>query len=296
MQNMLPFRPPTIGDIPTIQICTQASLQSDLAAPNLYLLRHKYDTQLLFHMEHLIRFYPGKGRLCGYTYPIGGNPNNVAACLNDIKKDAIARGNKLMFCLLTETEAQRICDFFDNKVKITCDAGDADYLYNREDLAELPGTLFHKKRNRLAAFKRHFPHHSFTEMDDKNKFIAMDIAREWYAAQLPSPALLHELHAIEHALEHFNALNLCGGIVRVDGKPVGMCIASQINPGMADIHYEKCLPLYKEAYTYINNEMALHLTTPLINREEDLNVEGLRAAKISYHPCLILKKFSALIC
>lgn len=295
-QNLLAFRPPCIDDVQAIKACTHHDMRSDLSAANLFLLRHKYDTQLVFHMEHLIRFYPNKGRLNGYTFPVGGRAEDIPQCLDAIKKDALTRDVNLQFCLLTETEAEYIKDYFGKSTNIFCDAGDADYLYKRTELATLTGTKFHKKRNRLAAFKRNYTGHKFAPLTNENKHFALQIAEQWCCTQVPCPALVHELQAIKQALLHFDALQLQGGLVYVNDKPVGMCIASLINEHVADVHYEKCLPNFRDAYVYINNELAQHLKTDLINREEDLNIPGLRAAKLAYNPSIILKKFSATIC
>ena len=74
-----------------------------------------------------------------------------------------------------------------------------------------------------------------------------------------------------------------------------MSLASYISPIVADIHYEKCTPEYRDAYPVINQEMAKMLPCTLINREEDLNIPGLRQAKLSYKPDHILQKLKATI-
>ena len=128
-------------------------------------------------------------------------------------------------------------------------------------------------------------------MTPENSNEAIQVAEQWLIAQGESPALRHEFKAICTALEQQQQLSLTGGLLRVAGTAVAFSVVSIVNEQMADIHYEKCLPEFREAYTLINRETAKLLTTQFINREEDLNIEGLRKAKLSYHPHTILKKF-----
>lgn len=293
--HALPFYAPVLDDAPTISSLVAAAhgMGNDLAFANLYLLQEKYKTQVAIQRDFLFRHYGGQGRFQGYAFPCGMGDTEWA--LRQIEADATARQRPCRFCLLTETDAALLQQLRPNLYDFTTDPGDADYIYRRTDLAELPGTAFHKKRNHIARFSRRFPKWRFLPLVDANIGDALTVAKQWYAARLDdSPSLLHEQKAICSALGNFRELSLMGGVLYVDDTPVAMTLASFISHDTADIHYEKCLPEYRDAYPIINREMALSLACTFINREEDLNQPGLRQAKLSYRPALLLRKLNAI--
>ena len=65
-----------------------------------------------------------------------------------------------------------------------------------------------------------------------------------------------------------------------------------------DVHFEKAYGELQGAYAMINREFARrvrqrHPQVRYLNREDDMGVEGLRKAKESYYPDLMVEKFSA---
>lgn len=292
--SVLTFSAPELKDYSTIKELLFHVEQSDLAFPNLYLLQKKYGTQIALHRNCLYRHFSGSGRLQGYAFPVG-KIDDVEKALFHVEQHAREHGNPLLYCLLTEKNARVLQQIYGETITFQNDPGDADYLYKRSDLAELPGTIFHKKRNHLARFYRSYPEWKFEQLDAKNEADALFIARAWVQGQEVQEAHLHELNAIEKAINLRNELGIIGGILYVEQRPVAMSLASYINPIVADIHYEKCTPEYRDAYPVINQEMAKMLPCTLINREEDLNIPGLRQAKLSYKPDHILQKLKATI-
>ena len=70
--------------------------------------------------------------------------------------------------------------------------------------------------------------------------------------------------------------------------------SQKINENIALIHIEKANQNIKGLYQYINQQFLLNEfpNVKYVNREEDLGLDGLREAKLSYHPCKFIEKYS----
>lgn len=296
----LPFASPELADATAVRRITQRvqARGSDLSFANIYLLQNKYHTEICIQDGVLYRHFSGNSRLQGYAFPCG-TPDATATdlALRRIEDDAAARKRKLTFCLLTDDDAALLQQLRPGQFDLTSDRGNTDYLYRQTDLSKLPGTPYHSKRNHLARFTRLCPDWRFCLYTSDLYADALCVADAWFRAAGGGDALEHENHAIRHALECAEALHLIGGLIYADKQPVALSLASIISSDAADIHYEKCHPDYRDAYPAINSCMA-DILAPVtyINREEDMNVEGLRKAKLSYHPALLLHKWDACPC
>ncbi len=297
MSSPLPFAPPTLHDGFAVRHATDGAWQSDLAFANIYLLRRKYGTELAFEGGVLFRHYGGHGRLRGYAFPCGSG--DMVSALRRIEEDAALRARPFRFCLLTAEQLLALQQLYPSRFTFRTDRGDSDYLYSRSALAELPGARFHRKRNHIARFERAYPGYRVEPLTLANAADALEVATAWLTGAeeyAPTPALQHEHEAISHALEHQEELSLFGTLLYAEARPVAMCLGSMISADVADIHYEKCIPSFRSAYPVINRAQAEALSCTLINREEDLNQEGLRQAKLSYFPSRIVTKYNALPC
>ncbi len=173
--------------------------------------------------------------------------------------------------------------------------GHWDYLYSVEELVELKGNRFHKKKNLLSQFKKTYKY-DYIPLDQNMADKALSMQDDWCAWRdcEASETLSSENRVIEKVLKAWHELpDLKGGAVMSDGKIAGYTVAEKLSDDTLLIHFEKGNQDYKGAYQAIN-QMFLENNRngfKMVNREQDLDDEGLRNAKLSYNPVGFLKKY-----
>ena len=176
-----------------------------------------------------------------------------------------------------------------------------DYVYDVEELIELRGNKFHKKKNLLKQFQKKYDF-EYTPMGPECVEEVLDMQAEWYKwyeeDNEASEALHAENVAITRVLHNIDRIpTLMGGTIRVESKVVAYTVAEPIGRDMLVIHFEKGDTRFKGIYQAIN-QMFLEQSArqyKLVNREQDLGEPGLRKAKESYNPVEFLKKYEATI-
>lgn len=177
-----------------------------------------------------------------------------------------------------------------------CTPDSTDYIYRSEDLIELKGKKYHSKRNHVNRFiaENNF---EYIKINEENLHEIKDMADRWYAQEdlTVEGSLLDEKYAVEDAITHFTALGLKGGAVKTDKGIVAFSMGQPLNKDVFDVNIEKAFYNVAGAYNIINQQFAKYECGDYkyINREEDLGVEGIRKAKLSYKPVNILDKCTA---
>jgi hypothetical protein len=173
--------------------------------------------------------------------------------------------------------------------KISEDRDNFDYLYSRQDLSELTGRKFHKKRNLIKAFLKNYTY-TGEPLLESHIPSALQILENW-ADGREDPG---DYKAAKEALEKAEQLQLCGGIYYVEERPVAYSLGEENALGKSFIiHFEKTVGDYKGVGQFVNQAFASILPEQYdtVNREQDLGNEGLRRAKHSYKPIGYVKKY-----
>lgn len=296
---------------------------SDTSLVNIFLLQKKYDTKTAVEGGFLFRYYTGGENRSGYGFPLklcdsklpdSQKNHSLAEAISFIVQDAQENARAVKFCLLTESQKNAIdsavkAHFPQLSLEWQTNRDDCDYIYVREKLASLQGKSFHKKKNHVSRFLRNYEGNwEFRSLNLCN--IADDmifVAKKWLDERFEAASsgeiemsdeetrilnLEHEM--IKIALENKEDFALDGGVLYTNGTPVAMTLASRISEKVLDVHFEKCLSeaAANGAYAAINWCFANSCDSyEFLNREEDMGIEGLRKAKLSYHPEILLEKF-----
>lgn len=183
------------------------------------------------------------------------------------------------------------------KFKIMEDRDNSDYVYLAEDLIRLPGNRFHAKKNHINKFlKKHNFEYRRLENDIAQAFL--ELQEDWCELKdcLEDLDLAHEDRAIYEAITNYGHLGFKGGAIIIDSKVEAFALGELLNPETAVIHVEKANPEIPGLYAVINQKFceAEWSNVKFINREQDLGIEGLRKAKLSYHPHHMVEKFTLL--
>lgn len=162
-----------------------------------------------------------------------------------------------------------------------------DYVYLASDLAELSGKRYLTIRHQLNKFQKtcrpqveQIGRDNLGEIGD-----FLNLWCDWKDCD-SDPVLASEKLAVRFALANFEELNLSGIAIRAEGKIGAISLFEGQNRDTALVHFEKGLPDCKGIYRAVNAEAArvLSKSHTYINRESDMGVEGIREAKMRYHP------------
>lgn len=283
----------------------------DLSFGNLISWKFLYNTQFAIVNDYLVfRFH--YNRHLAYMMPVAkpqpqeDGTFKVKPCdecsievIKAIRDDSIAMGHPFLMMgvcnYMRDLIEQRFPDTFD--IKPNRDF--ADYIYTREKLVNLSGKKLQSKRNHINKFKSLYPNYEYRALTPDLIPQCLALEKQWRKVSKDDTdetdldeGLSEELRSMTRAFNRWDRLGLVGGTIWVDNKLVAFTFGCPINQTTFDVCVEKADVNYEGAFTIINQEFVKHLPEKYfyINREEDMGDEGLRRAKESYKPDILLEK------
>lgn len=264
-------------------------LTSEMTFTNIYAWRTADNYKVSTIHNNLI-IYKCVNGVETFLEPIGKNRlfDTIHRCFSFLRD----RGQKPVIERVGEDVLALISD--DPSIEWEEERADFDYVYSVRSLIELAGNEYHDKKNLINQFKKKYPYR-YVELTEEAVEHALRFAHEWCEERdcEKVESLSKESCAIHEMLKHFKRLHLKGGAVEVDGKFVAITIGEQLNRDTFVIHVEKARSSMTGLYQLINQEFLIRAAADLefVNREQDLGIEGLRRAKLSYNPVRLIKKY-----
>lgn len=299
---MMEFKKPTPADRAWVTelVAADGAMGSESNFNNMYLWHRMYGQELARLGERVLVRMPGE-QGTRYLFPYG--KGELAPAVEALAEDAAGHGEKLHFICLSKDQKAQLEELWPGRFVYDCewDRKSWDYIYDVNKLADLTGKKLHSKRNHIHRFDDRFPDWLSEPISAENVEECVEMERVWAAAKAEvagDETLTEETISILEALYLRDELELKGVLIRAEGKVVAFSLGSFTTPECFDVHYEKAFGDIQGSYTVVNREMARMIRSnyPQVkwfNREDDLGLEGLRKAKLSYYPEILLEKCSA---
>jgi len=235
----------------------------------------------------------------GYLWPAGAG--DLDAVLTHLEADSEERGEPFRLVCLTPRQMEELEALRPNAFTFTADRDGWDYLYDVDKLSDLAGRKLHAKRNHCKRFEENNPTWVYEDMTPSALAECIEMDAQWDRLSREREGveeaedMTNEKKALLLAAQHFEALKLEGGLLRVYGEVVAFTMGDVLSSDTFDVHFEKAYSELQGSYAMINREFARrvrsrHPEIRYLNREDDMGVEGLRRAKESYYPDLMVEK------
>ncbi len=290
---MINFKPLTMEDKAAVEavLLRQNDRGCEYSFANLYL----WGRQQVARVGESLVVFSQFNRKSVYLYPVGGD---IRAALDAIVHDAAKRGIPCRITGLLQDDCAMLEQLFPGKFRYHIDRDSFDYVYDIHGLADLNGRKYQKKRNHINRFLQEYPDYTVQPLTEDNLAEACRMTEQWYEDRQkedPHQDFYMERFAIFKALREFKALDMEGMLLKSADRVLAMTMGSPLNETTFDIHFEKALERSDGVYGMINREFARYLREKhpqlqWLNREDDMGLEGLRKAKMSYSPDFMIEK------
>lgn len=271
----------------------------------------EYCFDTLYMWQHLYKtgYYIGDG----FAVIVAEYEGNTFSILPLAKKEDMLRviqfvieyfekeQKKIYFRGITEEVVEFLKEYYPDKFEYNKERDLFDYVYDGESMRELKGRKNVKKRNHINYFLKEYEGRYEYRLLDENDFEAcLDLVQQWTSNKEENgqvdEEMEEELVGIKKLFKNYSVLKdklKIAGIF-IDNKLEAFTMGEYINPNMALIHIEKANPSIRGLYPLINQQFLVNEFSDVefVNREEDLGIEGLRKAKLSYHPVRFVEKYT----
>lgn len=207
-------------------------------------------------------------------------------------------GCKLVMYLCDKDAVEKF-DLDPAKYEITADRRYFDYVYNAEKMRRYSGKAYHKKKNHVNAFLREYgdryEYRSLNRGHHHDEI--MEFLHQWEderGIEDEYNRVDYELNGIDYLLRYCDYIDYKMGGIYIDGRLEAFSLGVYgEKEKTAYIHVEKANPNIRGLYPFISQQFLIQEfpDAELVNREDDMGLEGLRKSKMSYNPIYLVDKY-----
>ncbi len=202
---------------------------------------------------------------------------------------------------LADEEGLKVLGLFDDPgFEIVEETDLKDYLYDAEQLRTLPGKKFQKKRNLINKFMKEYEGRwEYRTLCCVDEYFLEEFLKKWFEQRIADgveseDTLLIEKNGVIDMLRNCDKVTFRIGAIFIDEMMEAFTIGSyNEREKMVVVSIEKGNSEIPGIYQMINQQFLLNSyeEAELVNREDDMGIEGLRQAKESYNPIGFAKKY-----
>lgn len=262
----------------------------------IYMWQHVYNTSYIIKDDYLLIF--GNYDDVNFAIQPITDEKNYKKAFDHIDGCFKEMSQKVNMRAITKPWVDYLTQSFPGRFEVTSERDAFDYLYDADKLRTLSGRKYHSKKNHFNSFMKEYgSRFEYKRLEQKDFKSAIDLMEKWAEDKEKDQNLVGERLAVEKVFKNHSRLQetKVAGIY-VDNVLEAFTFGEMLNPDTLVVHVEKANPHIRGLYVAIN-KMFLENEFPdvqYVNREEDLGIEGLRQAKLSYKPIDMIEKYSVI--
>lgn len=294
----IPFKKPELKDREVIlsHFSGQGFRGCERTFSNIYLWARFYDL-VWARIEGTVVFRSKFDGMYSYTYPAGEGDRKAA--LERILEECREKGHPFRLHGLNKKEYEELEQYFPGMCDVQWPRDVEDYVYETEKLINLSGKKYHGKKNHINQFKAAYPDWTYEALSDHNVEECFQMALRWreFNGCEDDPEKNKEMCVALNSLRLYKELKLRGGVLRAGGEVIAFTMGEPVSEDTFVVHIEKAYADIRGAYPMINQQFLEHEVSQYlyVNREDDTGQEGLRKAKLSYHPVFLVEKGTVML-
>lgn len=293
--SRLMFRPIGLKDMAAINrlLPLSGSRACDATIGGIYMWADYFKYEYCIYRDTLFIAGVSEGHMSlpAFSLPIGMLP--LSESIGLLRDYCRAKGLPLRMSAVPDDRLASIPGVERATVEELTDWG--DYIYDAESLATLSGKKLSKKRNHVNRFMLDNPGYRLDMLTADNASEVKAAYMSWEVQPDGSATAGAERDQTIKVLDHYGLYPFEGAVLRDGRGDVVAFTAGELSGDTLHVHIEKMNHAVAGAGETVNKLFASRMLDRYgmryINREDDSGDPGLRQAKQSYNPAMILRKY-----